>query len=104
MNATTKAVIAKQSLKSEPEDDVAPAPAPASKPGLLPTGLSRAIVMAAVLLAIAVTPALFTRRYEMTVVPQSGSAMAFRLDTLTGGVSLCTAGHCAPVVEKTGGQ
>lgn len=98
MNASSKAAIPKQDPKSEPEDDVQPPPAP--KTGLLPTGLSRAIVIATTMVCLVAAPFFFAKRYELVAAPRNENAMVFRLDTLTGAVSLCSAAQCTPVSEK----
>jgi hypothetical protein len=86
-------------------DDDAPAQAaPRHKPGLLPTGLSRAIVIGAVFLGLcAVVPLLFANRYVLVPAPRSDNALVFRLDTLTGRMHLCSAAQCNPVAEKDSG-
>lgn len=60
------------------------------------TGIARAIVVAAVLLggALVVRGTFGTDRYEL--VPAVGGAV-YRLDRLTGAVSICTPAACRPL-------
>ena len=103
MNAETKIVPSKRSLKSEPDEDVKPEAPP--KTGILPTGLSRAIVLASVILTIVViTPLLLGHRYALVAAQRSENALVYRIDTLTGHVSLCSATQCQPVAEKESGN
>ena len=103
MNAETKPPPVKRPLKPEPEDDTA-TDAPPPKSGILPTGLSRAIVLGSVILGLVVlTPLLLGHRYELVAVARGDNAMMYRIDTLTGHVSMCTATSCMPVAEKENG-
>ena len=61
----------------------------------LPTGLSRAIVIATILGALAfVTTSLLSNRYELVAATKSDNAIVYRLDRLTGRVSFCSASQC----------
>ena len=74
---------------------------PPARAGFLPTGLSRAIVLAAfVLSGSALVATLVPHRYAVVVVPKSDNALVYRLDSLTGRLSLCSATQCQPVAEK----
>jgi hypothetical protein len=86
-------------LKSE-DDDAKPA-APPPRSGLLPTGLSRAIVIATLFgSAVYLLPEFLAHRYTLASVPRTENALVYRLDTLTGRVSLCSATQCMPLSEK----
>lgn len=103
MSAESKLLPTKRPGKPE-ADDEPKAEMPPPKAGFLPTGLSRAIVLGSTILGIVVlTPLLLGHRYELVAVPRSENALAYRIDTLTGRVSLCSAGACVPVTEKENG-
>eukprot|EP01012_Entosiphon_sulcatum_P045152 TRINITY_DN60140_c0_g1_i1.p1 TRINITY_DN60140_c0_g1~~TRINITY_DN60140_c0_g1_i1.p1 ORF type:complete len:105 (-),score=10.76 TRINITY_DN60140_c0_g1_i1:306-620(-) len=90
----------KRPSKSDDDDDV-PKEMPKPKPGLLPTGLSRAIVLGSLILGLLILgPLLLSHRYELIAASRSENAMVYRIDTLTGRVSLCLATQCQPVTEK----
>ncbi len=90
----------KKPSKPSAEDDEAKPAAPA-RAGLLPTGLSRAIVISAVVLAaVILAGTLLPRRYALVPAARSENALVFRIDTLTGHVSLCSTAQCQPVAEK----
>ena len=90
----------RRSLRSEDADDEAK-PAPPSRGGLLPTGLSRAIVLATLLGALAyLTPEFLAHRYSLAAVPRTENALVYRLDTLTGRVSICSTTQCMALSEK----
>lgn len=99
MSASAKVPAPKQDLNSEPAGDEMVAPV-APKTGILPTGLSRAIVIATTMVCLVATPFFFARRYELMAAPRNENAIVFRLDTLTGAVSLCSTAQCTPVSEK----
>lgn len=104
MSIESKLLAMKRSAKPEPDDE-AKADMPPPKTGFLPTGLSRAIVLGSVILgAVVLTPLLVGHRYELIAVPRSENALAYRIDTLTGRVSLCSAAACVPVAEKENGS
>lgn len=82
------------------EDDAAP-PAPLPKAGLLPTGLSRAMVISTTFLSItAVVVGLVSGRFTLVPVPNSPNAMAYRIDHLTGEVAFCSSVQCSPVSTR----
>lgn len=84
----------------DPDEDTS-MPVPPPKAALLPTGLSRALVISSVLLMItACVVGLLGDRYSLVAVPNSPNAMAYRLDRLTGGVAFCSATQCSPVSFK----
>ena len=94
MNAASKLSI-NRSIKPEPEDD-AKTEMPPPKAGFLPTVLG-SVIMGFLLLA----PLVLGHRYEIVAVTRSENALVYRIDTLTGRVSLCSAAQCLPVMEKS---
>ena len=87
------------------DDDAAPM-AQTAKPGLLPTGLSRAIVLAAVIIASTVaTTGLLAGRFALVSSGRTENALMYRIDRLTGRVSLCTQSQCTTLANRpeTGG-
>jgi hypothetical protein len=85
------------------DDDEPRKPKPAPRTGLLPTGLSRAIVIATILLCATIALArLMPQRYVLVPVTKSDNALAYRIDGLTGRVSLCSASQCQVLDEKAG--
>jgi len=89
----------------EPDaDEAAPPPAP-PKPGLLPTGLSRAMVIGALLLFSAIVGVgLFGGRYALISALRTENAIVYRIDRMTGRVSFCSPAACMPVPEKADGS
>lgn len=76
--------------------------APAPKAGLLPTGLSRALVIGSVVLALAgVAVGLFGDRYALIPAQRSENAVVYRIDRLTGSVAFCSAAACVALPEKS---
>jgi len=68
------------------------------KQKFLPTGLSRAIVLAAVLGSIAVaTSNLFANRFDLVPAPNSANSFMYKIDRLTGGVEFCGPQGCTEV-------
>jgi hypothetical protein len=102
MTAVSKIAPPKQAEKPEPEEELVSKPAP--KPGFFPTGLSRAIFLSSLILSLVATPFLLAHRYELIAVPRSENALVFRVNTMTGDVSLCSAVQCTAVTEKAGGN
>jgi hypothetical protein len=71
------------------------------KPKLLPTGLSRSIVLAAIIASMAmVTGSLFGNRYNLVPAPNSANGIMYRIDHLTGAVQFCGPQGCAPVAHQ----
>ena len=90
--------IVKKGAKPEDDGDEAIAPAPAPKQKMLPTGLSRAIVLATILGVLVMgTVTLFTNRYEILAVPNSANGAIYRLDRLTGSLKFCGATACSSI-------
>jgi hypothetical protein len=88
----------RRSMKSD-DDDAKPTPPPRS--GLLPTGLSRAIVIATLFgSAVYLLPEFLAHRYSLASIPRTENALVYRLDTLTGKVSICSTTQCMPLTEK----
>ena len=99
----TKATPVKRAGKvDDGEPPMADAPKP--KSGLLPTGLSRAIVLGSLVIGlVGLTSFLFGHRYNLVAAQRGDNALMYRIDTLTGRVSLCSATSCMPVAEKDSG-
>jgi hypothetical protein len=95
--------VKKAPPKPTDADDSADAPAASPQRGtaFLPTGLSRAIVIAALLwTTVMVTTSLFAGRYELVPAPSTGNNFMYRLDRLTGAVSFCGSQQCVPIAMK----
>ncbi len=66
------------------------------KQKFLPTGLSRSIVLAAAIAALAVLLGdLFGSRYNLVPAPNSTNGFMYRLDRLTGAVQFCGPQGCS---------
>ncbi len=91
--------IVKKTKPGDDEGDDAPAAgAPVLKQKMLPTGLSRAIVIATLLGSLIIgAVTLFTNRYEILAMPNSPNGGIYRLDRVTGGLKYCGATACTPV-------
>ncbi len=84
------------------DDEPGPIPAKPASPGILSTGLSRAIVISTVLFVAAIaTPLVVTHRYAVIAGARGDVPVVYRLDTLTGKLNFCTPTQCAPVPDKT---
>lgn len=84
--------------KTKPEDDEAAEAAPAAKQKMLPTGLSRAIVIATFIFSIAyASVGLLSDRYAISPVPNSPNSFVYRIDRLTGSIEFCGAQQCSAV-------
>jgi hypothetical protein len=89
------ALAAKIGPPPSDNDDAPLVPPPAPKPGFLPTGLSRAITIAAVLGCITVFGVnLLQDRYTMIPSNNQENSIVFRLDKRTGVTSICTSASC----------
>ncbi len=79
------------------EDDVKTT-RPAAKQKMLPTGLSRAIVLATVLVIVGVIiNGLLGGRYELVPAPNSANGFMYRIDKLTGAVHFCAPAQCTGI-------
>ncbi len=95
-------------------DTKGPAKPPAKKPNIdegegaaeagpakqktLPTGLSRAIVIATFIFSIAYAGVgLLSDRYAIAPVPNSANSFVYRLDRLTGAIDFCGTQQCSAV-------
>lgn len=84
--------------KLDDEADGAPAAALPRKEKTLPTGLSRAIVIATLIFSIAfATVELLRDRYAIAPVPNSANSFVYRIDRLTGALLFCGAQQCSAV-------
>ena len=87
--------------KGRPDDDGDERPGAETanlKQKFLPTGLSRAVVLAAVLGSLAVIAAnLFGNRYDLVPAPNSANGFMYRIDKLTGAVQFCTPQGCGEI-------
>ena len=82
---------------SDDEDDVK-TPRPAAKQKMLSTGLSRAIVLATVLVILGVMiNGLLGKRYELVPAPNSTNGFMYRIDKLTGAVHFCAPAQCTGI-------
>ena len=92
-------VIVKKGAKSGGDDDGDEKPGGEGvhlKQKFLPTGLSRAVVLAAVLGGLAVLAGdLFGSRYNLVPAPNSANGFMYRLDRLTGAVQFCGPQGCS---------
>ena len=65
---------------------------------MLPTGLSRAVVLASILASLTVLAAsLLADRYDLVSAPNSPNSSTYRIDRLTGGVKFCSPQSCTDV-------
>ncbi len=79
----------------EDDDGDAKSAAGPVKQKFLPTGLSRSIVLAAVIASTAVLiGALFGGRYDLVPAPNSVNGFVYRIDHLTGAVQFCGPQGC----------
>lgn len=93
-----KAPPALKKARPEDEDEAAVAAPPPRREKTLPTGLSRAIVIATLIFSIAfATVGLLHDRYAIAPVPNSVNSFVYRLDRLTGALLLCGAQQCSVV-------
>lgn len=80
------------------EDEEAAPAAVAVKQRTLPTGLSRAIVIASLIFSLAYgSVELLHDRYAIAPVPNSPNSFVYRIDRLTGGLLFCGAQQCSVV-------
>lgn len=85
--------------RSEDSDDDKPVgEGVALKPKFLPTGLSRAIVLASFIVSIALSAAiLFANRYALAPAPNSANGFMYRINNLTGAVAFCGPQGCSDI-------
>lgn len=92
---------AKTALLKRPQnedEEAAQAPAVPVKQKTLPTGLSRAIVIAALIFSAAYgSVELLRDRYAIAPVPNSPNSFVYRIDRLTGALLFCGAQQCSVV-------
>ncbi len=89
--------------RQEDDEPAAETAAPV-KQKTLPTGLSRAIVIATFIFSTAYAcVGLFADRYAISPVPNSANAFVYRVDRLTGALELCGAQQCS-VVRTTAAE
>jgi len=68
------------------------------KQKFLPTGLSRAIVLATIIGTIIIAAAnVFIDRYDLVAAPASPNGFMYRIDHLTGGIKFCGPQGCTDV-------
>ena len=88
-----------KSRESDSDDAIAAIAPP--KAGLLPTGLSRAMVIGSTLVVLTGgAVGLFADRYTVISAMRSENAIVYRLDRMTGRVSFCSPAACVPIPEK----
>ncbi len=84
--------------KGKPEEDEPAEAIPAVKQKTLPTGLSRAIVIATFIFSVAyASVGLLADRYAISPVPNSPNSFVYRIDRLTGSIEFCGAQQCSAV-------
>jgi hypothetical protein len=87
--------------RPEPEGDEKGPMSPALKQKTLPTGLSRAVVIAAVVVSLAMLASsasqLYAGRYNLVPAPNSTNSYMYRIDRLTGSIEFCGPQTCTPV-------
>src|SRR5690606_17886524 len=119
-NTQEIAMVSPDTAKETPKDAPKGGPPPAAKRGksdddgddesgavvlpvkqkFLPTGLSRAIVVAAVLGSIAVGVSnLFANRFDLVPAPNSANSFMYKIDRLTGSVAFCGPQGCTEVPQ-----
>lgn len=90
----------KKPLDDDEDEDVKPA-GPALKQKMLPTGLSRAIVIAAILATISIVIGnLYSGRYELVPAPNSTNGFMYKIDKLTGAVQFCAPAQCTDIPTR----
>jgi hypothetical protein len=73
----------------------------AAKQKFLPTGLSRSIVIAAVIGSLAVIAGnLFGNRFNLVPAPNSTNGFMYRIDHLTGAVQFCGPQGCGDIPNR----
>jgi len=96
------APIKKSKPESEDEGEEGKGTVLNLKPKFLPTGLSRAIVLAAVIASFVVVGGnLFSNRYNLVPAPNSTNGFMYRIDHLTGAVQFCGPQGCTDVAQTT---
>jgi hypothetical protein len=89
-----ESVVEKRGNRSEDESESLHPPTP--KTSFLPTGLSRSIVIGAILLFTSTgTVGLFANRYALVPLTGSGNNFIYRVDRLTGSVAFCSPAKCS---------
>jgi len=94
----------KKPAPSDDEEDDGKHTIAAPKQKMLPTGLSRAIVIASILISLTVAAVtLLDGRYQLAASPNSTNGFMYRIDTLTGAVHYCAPVRCTEIpVAGTG--
>lgn len=96
------AAAKKKPLDDDEEEDVKPG-GPALKQKMLSTGLSRAVVIAAVLATLGLLIGnIYGGRYELVPAPNSANGFMYRIDTLTGAVHFCAPAQCTSIPVRSG--
>ena len=89
-----------RNLKEDSLDDRAAVPR--GKEKFLPTGLSRAIVLASIVIGVAICGTLlFADRYDLVPAPNSANGFMYRIDRLTGAVQFCGPQGCSPLPQPS---
>ncbi|TAL00945.1 MAG: hypothetical protein EPO08_12020 [Rhodospirillaceae bacterium] len=97
---------ARKPTKSKLDDEEdGTASTPQLRQKMLPTGLSRAIVIAAFIWgAVMLVNGLLPNRYDLIPAPNTQNSFMYRLDRLTGRVHFCGAQQCVEVPMKPAPQ
>ena len=99
------APTAKSSLDDDDDGGDTKRAAPAPKQKMLPTGLSRAIVIATVFATLAIVASnLYGDRYELVPAPNSTNGFMYKIDKLTGAVQFCAPAQCSDIPVRNGGS
>ncbi len=99
--AVPPVIVKKEKPARDDETDSEKAQADGAKAKFLSTGLSRAIVIAAVLGGLAVIAGdLFGNRFNLVPAPNSTNGFMYRIDHLTGAVQFCGPQGCSEVPKK----
>ncbi len=96
MKAAAKAPAPAKRAREDVEDAAPPASEMQQK--TLPTGLSRAIVIASLVFAVVYgSVELLRDRYAISPVPNSPNSFVYRIDRLTGSLHFCGTQQCTVV-------
>ncbi len=103
--AVPPAMVKKRRPSDDDDDDKKANEGPPPKQGFLPTGLSRAIVIAAFLGGMAViVGSLFGDRYDLVPAPNSANGFMYRIDRLSGDVQFCGPQGCSDIPARTAAE
>jgi hypothetical protein len=88
---------AKKAKPDDADDEAAPI-GPPPKQKMLPTGLSRAIVISTLIASITIAiTGVIAHRYDLVAADNSANGFMYRIDHLTGAVQFCGPQGCTDV-------